>query len=95
MLYTFTTYMQKYLVNTAGSAANVANGITDGCAVILFSCWYGRYSALSDKDWQAHLYAMFWRTFATLFTVPILSALQSVTSPYAAFAFSDVRAVIV
>lgn len=65
--YTFTTYMQKYLVNTAGMTASTAS-------VIMTADKVGRRTSM-----------LCFGVLATLFTVPILSALQKVSSPYAAF----------
>ncbi|EBQ5561143.1 MFS transporter [Salmonella enterica] len=82
--YTFTTYMQKYLVNTAGMHANVASGIMT-VALCVFMLVQPLFGALSDKIGRRTSMLCF-GALATLFTVPILSALQNVTSPYAAFA---------
>lgn len=82
--YTFTTYMQKYLVNTAGMHANVASGIMT-VALCVFMLAQPLFGALSDKIGRRTSMLCF-GALATLFTVPILSALQNVTSPYAAFA---------
>ena len=46
--YTFTTYMQKYLVNTAGMHANVASGIMTA-ALFVFMLIQPLIGALSDK----------------------------------------------
>lgn len=46
--YTFTTYMQKYLVNTAGMHANVASGIMTA-ALFVFMLIQPIIGALSDK----------------------------------------------
>ncbi|EHM2229826.1 MFS transporter [Salmonella bongori] len=82
--YTFTTYMQKYLVNTAGIHANVASGIMTA-ALCVFMLVQPLFGALSDKIGRRTSMLCF-GALATFFTVPILSALQNVTSPYAAFA---------
>lgn len=82
--YTFTTYMQKYLVNTAGMHANVASGIMT-VALCVFMLVQPLFGALSDKIGRRTSMLCF-GALATLFTVPILSALQNVTSPYVAFA---------
>jgi len=93
--YTFTTYMQKYLVNTAGMHANVASGIMTAALFVfmliqpligaLSVMLYGYvYEALSDKIGRRTSMLCF-GSLAAIFTVPILSALQNVSSPYAAF----------
>ncbi|EQB5413365.1 MFS transporter [Escherichia coli] len=81
--YTFTTYMQKYLVNTAGMHANVASGIMTA-ALFVFMLIQPLIGALSDKIGRRTSMLCF-GSLATIFTVPILSALQNVSSPYAAF----------
>lgn len=81
--YTFTTYMQKYLVNTAGMHANVASGIMTA-ALCIFMLVQPLFGALSDKIGRRTSMLCF-GVLATLFTVPILSALQNVTSPFMAF----------
>ena len=81
--YTFTTYMQKYLVNTAGMHANVASGIMTA-ALFVFMLIQPIIGALSDKIGRRTSMLCF-GSLATIFTVPILSALQNVSSPYAAF----------
>lgn len=82
--YTFTTYMQKYLVNTAGMHTHVASAIMT-IALFVFMLLQPVFGALSDKIGRRSSMLCF-GGLAALFTVPILSALQNVTSPYAAFA---------
>ncbi|WLI75972.1 MFS transporter [Kosakonia sp. H02] len=82
--YTFTTYMQKYLVNTAGMHANVASIIMT-VALFVFMLIQPFIGALSDRIGRRTSMLLF-GGLATVCTVPILSALHSVTSPYAAFA---------
>ncbi|WP_367165159.1 MFS transporter [Kosakonia cowanii] len=82
--YTFTTYMQKYLVNTAGMHANVASVIMTA-ALFLFMLIQPIIGALSDRIGRRTSMLLF-GGLATFCTVPILTALHSVTSPYAAFA---------
>lgn len=90
--YTFTTYMQKYLVNTAGMHANVASVIMTA-ALFVFMLLQPVIGALSDKIGRRTSMLIF-GGLATVCTVPILSALHSVTSPYAAFALVMVALVI-
>ncbi|WP_342323981.1 MFS transporter [Kosakonia sp. BYX6] len=82
--YTFTTYMQKYLVNTAGMHANVASIIMT-VALFVFMLIQPVIGALSDRIGRRTSMLLF-GGLATIFTVPILSALHSVNSPYIAFA---------
>lgn len=90
--YTFTTYMQKYLVNTAGMHANVASIIMT-VALFLFMLIQPIIGALSDRIGRRTSMLLF-GGLATVCTVPILTALHSVTSPYAAFALVMLALVI-
>lgn len=81
--YTFTTYMQKYLVNTTGLDARLASGIMTA-ALFIYMLLQPLVGALSDKIGRRSSMLIF-ASLATLLTVPILFTLKSVTSPYAAF----------
>lgn len=91
--YTFTTYMQKYLVNTAGMDAKTASGIMT-LALFVFMLLQPLVGALSDKIGRRNSMLIF-SGFATLLTIPILYTLQSVTNPYLAFALIVVALAIV
>jgi metabolite-proton symporter len=83
IFYTFTTYMQKYLVNTAGMNARTASFVMT-CALLVYMLMQPLFGALSDKIGRRT--SMVWfGALATLCTVPILHALKDVSSPYAAF----------
>ena len=82
--YTFTTYMQKYLVNTAHLDANVVSGIMTG-ALILFMLLQPVFGALSDRIGRRNNMICF-TALATLAAAPLLIAIGHVSSPYAAFA---------
>ncbi|SPX64904.1 Alpha-ketoglutarate permease [Leclercia adecarboxylata] len=90
--YTFTTYMQKYLVNTTGMHANVASMVMT-VALFVFMLIQPIIGALSDKIGRRSSMLIF-GGLSTLCTVPILTALQHVSSPYAAFALVMVALVI-
>lgn len=81
--YTFTTYMQKYLVNTTGLDAKLASVIMTA-ALFIYMLLQPLIGALSDKIGRRSSMLIF-TSLATLLTVPILYTLKSVTSPYAAF----------
>lgn len=83
IFYTFTTYMQKYLVNTSGMHANVASVLMT-FALFIFMLLQPLFGALSDKIGR-RASMLFFGSLATVMTVPILTALQNVSSPYAAF----------
>lgn len=82
--YVFTTYMQKYLVNTAGMAAGSANWVMTA-VLIPFLLLQPLFGALSDR-WgrKTNIVASF--ALATLATVPLLTLLATVQSAGAAFA---------
>lgn len=83
IFYTFTTYMQKYLVNTAGMNAKTASTVMT-CALLVYMLMQPLFGALSDKIGRRT--SMLWfGGLAALATVPILHALKDVTNPYAAF----------
>lgn len=81
--YTYTTYMQKYLVNTAGMDAKTASGVMTG-ALVVFMLLQPLFGALSDKIGRRTMMIIF-GSMAALCTVPILSSLQNVSNPYIAF----------
>ncbi|AIA72310.1 alpha-ketoglutarate permease [Pectobacterium atrosepticum SCRI1043] len=91
--YTFTTYMQKYLVNTAGMHAKTASGLMT-LALFIFMLLQPFFGAMSDKIGRRSSMLCF-GGFAALLTVPILTVLQSVTSPVLAFSLVMLSLVIV
>lgn len=83
IFYTFTTYMQKYLVNTAGMNPKTASSVMTG-ALLIYMLMQPLFGALSDRIGRRT--CMLWfGGLATLGTVPVLHALKDVTNPYAAF----------
>jgi MHS family alpha-ketoglutarate permease-like MFS transporter len=83
VFYTFTTYMQKYLVNTAGMNARTASSVMTAvlfCYMVLQPV----FGALSDRIGRKNSMICF-GVCTVLGTVPILSALAHVQTPYAAF----------
>ena len=48
IFYTFTTYMQKYLVNTAGMSIKTASNVMTGC-LFVYMCMQPLFGALSDR----------------------------------------------
>jgi len=81
--YTFTTYMQKYLENTAGMNSKTASAVMTA-ALIVYMLMQPAFGALSDRIGRRMSMILF-GLFATVGTVPLLYALKEVTSPYAAF----------
>lgn len=84
IFYTFTTYMQKYLVNTAGMDAKRASLVMT-CALFTYMVLQPAFGALSDRIGRRT--SMIWfGSLSVLGTVPILYALGKVSSPFVAFA---------
>lgn len=83
IFYTFTTYMQKYLVNTAGMEAKTASRIMTA-VLFCYMLLQPLFGAISDRIGRRNSMLCF-GVFTVLATVPILSALAHVTDPYAAF----------
>lgn len=82
--YVFTTYMQKYLVNTAGMEAKTANWVMTA-VLIPFALFQPLFGALSDR-WGRKTNIVAFGVLATLATVPLLTLLATVKSAGAAFA---------
>jgi MHS family alpha-ketoglutarate permease-like MFS transporter len=83
IFYTFTTYMQKYLVNTAGMDAKTASRLM---TVVLFVYMILQpvFGSISDKIGRKTSMMLF-GGLATLATIPILSTLSTIKDPVAAF----------
>ena len=83
IFYTFTTYMQKFLVNSAHMDAKVASLVMT-CALFCYMLMQPLFGALSDRIGRRT--SMLWfGVLGTLFTLPIMHALREVSSPYGAF----------
>ncbi|RKT99657.1 alpha-ketoglutarate permease [Burkholderia sp. Nafp2/4-1b] len=93
IFYTFTTYMQKYLVNTAGMPAKTASNVMT-VALLVYMLIQPVFGALSDKIGRRTSMILF-GTFAVIGTVPLMHALKTVTSPTAAFALITIALAIV
>jgi MHS family alpha-ketoglutarate permease-like MFS transporter len=83
IFYTFTTYMQKYLVNTAGMDTPTASSVMT-VVLLVYMLLQPVFGALSDRIGRRNAMICF-GILATLATVPLLGALGRVADPYAAF----------
>ena len=81
--YTFTTYMQKYLVNTAHMDAKVVTFVMT-VVLVLYMLMQPLFGALSDRIGRKNNMILF-TALATLAAAPLLFTLGGVSSPYAAF----------
>ncbi|MDN7998635.1 MFS family transporter [Burkholderia multivorans] len=93
IFYTFTTYMQKYLVNTAGMHAKTASNVMT-VALLVYMLMQPLFGALSDKIGRRMSMVLF-GSLAVIGTVPLMHALKGVTSPVAAFVLITVALAIV
>ncbi|CAD6557531.1 MFS family transporter [Paraburkholderia sabiae] len=93
IFYTFTTYMQKYLVNTAGMNTKTASNVMTA-ALFVYMIMQPVFGALSDRIGRRQSMLLF-GFFATIGTVPLLHALKDVTSPVMAFVLVVIALAIV
>ncbi|AVR96497.1 MFS family transporter [Pseudoduganella armeniaca] len=81
--YTYTTYMQKYLVNSAHMEAETATLVMTG-VLACFMVLQPLFGALSDRIGRRHMMIVF-GVLTTLGTVPMMTAIGQVATPGAAF----------
>ncbi|MBL1219440.1 MFS transporter [Chryseobacterium sp. L7] len=81
--YTYTTYMQKFLVNTVHLSKEQSTLISF-ISLFIFACLQPVFGALSDRVGRRPLLLGF-GIMGTLFTVPLLTALSTTTSMWTAF----------
>jgi MHS family alpha-ketoglutarate permease-like MFS transporter len=81
--YTYTTYMQKFLVNTSGFSKDTATTIT-ALALFIYMLMQPIVGAISDVVGRRPVLIAF-GVLGVLFTVPLLSALQETRDPREAF----------
>ena len=93
IFYTFTTYMQKYLVNSAGMQIKTASNVMTGC-LLLFMCMQPVFGALSDRIGRRSNMLLF-GALGMLATFPILTLLRNVSTPWLAFALITTELAII
>ncbi|PCE24864.1 MFS family transporter [Burkholderia ubonensis] len=93
IFYTFTTYMQKYLVNTAGMHAKTASNVMT-VALLVYMLLQPVFGALSDRIGRRMSMILF-GACSVIATVPLMHALKEVQSPVAAFVLITVALAIV
>lgn len=91
--YTYTTYMQKFLVNSVGMAKETATLIS-ASTLFLYMLLQPLVGALSDRIGRRPILITF-GVLGTLLTVPILTRLATVTTALEAFALIMLALVIV
>jgi MHS family dicarboxylic acid transporter PcaT-like MFS transporter len=82
IFYTFTTYMQKFLINSAGMSVKTASNVMTVC-LFLYMCMQPLFGALSDRIGRRTNMLLF-GALGAVATVPILTTLEDVRSPVAA-----------
>jgi MHS family alpha-ketoglutarate permease-like MFS transporter len=81
--YTYTTYMQKFLVNSVGLSKDTSTLIA-AATLFLYMCLQPVVGAISDIVGRRPVLLTF-GVLGTLLTVPILTTLQNATDPWTAF----------
>jgi len=91
--YTYTTYMQKFMVNTVGIPKGVVSWI-NFVALLVFVVLQPLAGALSDRIGRRPL-LMFFGVFGALLTVPLFLVMENTQSPIGAFLLMMVGLIIV
>lgn len=91
--YTYTVYMQKFLVTSAGFSKDLATLVSAG-ALLVFMLLQPLVGALSDRIGRRPVLLTF-GIGGSLLTVPLLSALAQVQGPWAAFGLIVAALVVV
>lgn len=91
--YTYSNYMQKFLVNTSGFTKDTATLIS-ASALFIYMCLQPLVGHISDKIGRRPVLIAF-GLLGTLTTVPILTALENTRDPWMAFALVMTGLVIV
>ena len=81
--YTYTTYMQKFLKLSVGLSDNQTT-VVSAASLVFALCLQPIYGAISDRVGRKPLLVWF-GVLGTVFTIPLLRALQATTTAFAAF----------
>lgn len=81
--YTYTIYMQKFLVNTVGLTKDQST-LVSAAALFIFMCLQPLFGMLSDRIGRRPLLIAF-GVLGTICTVPLLSSIAATDSPLTAF----------
>lgn len=90
--YTFTTYMQKYLVNSSGMSIKTASNVMTAC-LFIYMCMQPLFGALSDRIGRRNNMLLF-GGLGALMTVPILTALNGASPLMAGILITMALAVV-
>ena len=93
IFYTFTTYMQKYLVNTAHMNDRTANVVMTA-VLLTYMIMQPIFGAFSDRFGRKTSMLLF-GSLATLGTVPLMYAIADVKSPLVAYGLITIALAIV
>ncbi|WP_063052156.1 MFS transporter [Nocardia arthritidis] len=91
--YTYTTYMQKFMINTSGISKSTVAWI-NFIALLVFVVLQPLAGALSDRVGRRRL-LIFFGVAGTLLTVPIMTVLAHTTNPVAAWGLMMVALLII
>ena len=91
--YTYTTYMQKFLVNTVGLSKYQSTMLTF-CSLFIFAMLQPVFGAISDRIGRKPLLISF-GILGTLLTYPLLNTLSHTTDMWSAFGLLMVALIIV
>ncbi len=91
--YTYTTYMQKFLVNTVG-LTKYQSTILTFCSLFLFAALQPVFGALSDRIGRRPLLIAF-GVLGTIFTYPLLTTLSHTNDMWPAFGLLIAALIIV